>query len=154
MSPPSASASSPSAWLFIRHYLEMVAAMLLGMVILGLPIVGLLALFGASLGEAEESAPAAYLLVMAATMTAPMVAWMRHRGHGWMPCLEMAAAMFVPAFAAVALLASGALTDFHALMMIEHIAMFPLMLLVMLLRRREYALPHAVVTLRGSSYAA
>jgi flagellar biosynthetic protein FliP len=144
MSTTSNTTDSPSAWRFIRHYLEMVAAMLLGMVILGLPIVGLLELFGSGLGEAEESAPAAYLLVMAATMTAPMVAWMRHRGHGWTPCLEMAGAMFVPAFAAVGLLASGALTDFHALMMIEHVAMFPLMLLVMLARWQEYALPHPV----------
>ena len=30
---------------------------------------------------------------MAATMTIPMVAWMRYRGHRWQPALEMAASM-------------------------------------------------------------
>ncbi len=57
---------------------------------------------------------------MALTMTVPMVAWMRYRGHGWRPCLEMAAAMFVPTFVAIALL--GAI-DFDALMMFEHVGM-------------------------------
>ena len=136
-------ADSTSVWRFARHYLEMVAAMLLGRVILGLPAAGLLALAGSSLGELEAEAPAVYLLGMAVTMTAPMVAWMRHRGHAWQPCAEMSAAMFLPAFAAIGLLATGAVESFHALLMLEHIAMGPLMLLAMLLRYREYALPHA-----------
>jgi hypothetical protein len=55
-----------------------------------------------------------------------MVAWMRHRGHGWAPAWEMTASMFVPSFAAIALLA------------IQHVAMFPGMLVAMLLRRGEY----------------
>jgi hypothetical protein len=120
----------------------MVLAMMLGMVILGLPAVGVLELFGSSLGELESAAPAIYLLGMAVTMTVPMVAWMRYRGHGWRPSVEMAGAMFVPAFATVGLLAVGLVTGFDALLAIEHIAMFPLMLLVMALRWEEYALPH------------
>jgi hypothetical protein len=43
-----------------------------------------------------------------------------------------------PAAGAIALLASGAVSDGHALLMAEHIAMFPAMLVVMLLRRDEY----------------
>jgi flagellar biosynthetic protein FliP len=123
---------------FVRHYLEMVAAMLLGMVILGLPAVAVLELFGSSLGELESEAPAAYLVGMAVTMTVPMIAWMRHRGHRWAPCAEMGGAMFLPAFVALGLLAVGIVTDFHALLMLEHVAMFPLMLLAMAARYREY----------------
>jgi hypothetical protein len=71
-------------------------------------------------------------------MSAPMVAWMRHRGHRWAPAWEMTAAMFVPSAAAIALLWAGALEDGHALMMIQHVAMFPAMLAVMLFRIDEY----------------
>jgi hypothetical protein len=138
----SSSPESPSIGRFIRHYFEMVLAMLLGMAILGLPAVALLQAFGSSLSELESSAPAVYLIGMAVTMTIPMVAWMRYRGHGWSPSLEMAGAMFAPAFAVVALLAVGVLTNFDTLMMIEHIVMFPLMLVVMALRWDEYASPH------------
>lgn len=48
------------------------------------------------------------LLGMALTMTVPMVAWMRYRGHGWAASNEMAASMFIPSFAVVGLLAAGA----------------------------------------------
>ena len=36
---------------------------------------------------------------MAFAMTAPMIAWMRHRHHPWNVCLEMSAAMVAPAIA-------------------------------------------------------
>jgi len=111
---------------FVRHYLEMVVAMLLGMLVLGLPLSTLI------------HAPALELLNMAVTMTVPMVAWMRHRGHGWQPAVEMSAAMFVPTFVAIGLLWRGVVEDEHAAMMIQHVAMFPLMLVAMLLRRSEY----------------
>ena len=71
-------------------------------------------------------------------MTVPMVAWMRHRGHGWQPSSEMAAAMFVPTFAVVGLLATDAVTDFGVLMTLEHVVMIPAMLIAMLLRLDEY----------------
>ena len=127
---------------FTRHYLEMVVAMLLGMFVLGGALAVALEAAGVDVSNWETEAPAMLLLGMATTMTVPMVAWMRHRGHGWAPCWEMAAAMFVPSFVAIGLLVTGALTDGHALMMIQHIAMFPLMLGVMLLRPREYSTAH------------
>ena len=40
---------------------------------------------------------------MAFTMTVPMVAWMRYRGHSWQPTLEMAASMVIPTLIAIAL---------------------------------------------------
>ncbi|MEW9527315.1 hypothetical protein [Microbispora sp. NPDC049125] len=52
--------------------------------------------------------------------------------------LEMCAAMFAPAVPLFPLLWLGAI-DGEALMMLAHVAMFPLMLAVMLRRRDEYA---------------
>jgi hypothetical protein len=118
---------------FIRHYLEMVIAMLLGMAVLGLP--GFAALEAAGV---DTELAGVLLFGMAITMTVPMVAWMRHRGHGWLPCSEMSAAMFVPTIGALALLEAGALGDAHAAMGVQHVVMFPAMLGVMLLRRSEY----------------
>jgi hypothetical protein len=123
---------------FIRHYVEMVIAMLVGMFVLGGAFVLLLAPLGIDVGDWQTEAPALLLLGMAFTMSVPMVAWMRHRGHAWAPAGEMAASMFVPSFAAIALLWTGAVEDTDTLLAIQHIAMFPAMLLAMLLRREEY----------------
>jgi hypothetical protein len=131
-----------SARAFARHYLEMVMAMVLGMVVLGVPAAALLGLFGVTTAELHDDAPAVALLGMAVTMTVPMVAWMRHRGHGWRASNEMAASMFIPTFAVVGLLAAGIVSDFGAAMGLEHLAMLPAMLVAMLLRLDEYAAGH------------
>ena len=124
---------------FIRHYAEMLAAMFLGMLLLGLPAEGVLLAVGSSTSALERDAPALMLLAMATTMTVPMVAWMRYRGHGWRPCWEMAASMFVPTFAMVALLGLAVVEDVATLMTLEHVVMLPSMLVAMLLRRDEYS---------------
>ena len=59
---------------FIRHYVEMVAVMFAGMAALGLPAGAALGAFGSSWSELTDTAPAAMLLLMATTMTIPMVA--------------------------------------------------------------------------------
>ena len=124
---------------FIRHYLEMIAAMIAGMVVLGIPAEGALHLIGSSTPDLQNDAPAIALLGMATMMTIPMVALMRYRGHAWRPCWEMSASMFIPTFGVIAALGTGITDDFGALMMIEHAAMLPAMLLAMLLRYDEYA---------------
>jgi hypothetical protein len=134
---------------FVRHYLEMVVAMFAGMFVLGGAIVGVLELATVDVSSWETTAPAVLLLGMAFTMSAGMVAWMRYRGHGWAPCAEMTAAMFVPSLVVVGLLAGGVRTDFDALLEIQHVAMFPSMLVAMLLRHREYT-DHAAVRETGS----
>ena len=126
---------------FARHYVEMVVAMLLGMAVLWLPSGWALAAAGMTMSELHDDAPAAMLLWMAVLMTVPMVAWMRHRGHGWRPASEMGASMMVPVIAVAVLLAAG-VTPFDAAMMIEHVAMFPAMLGVMLARWDEFSAPH------------
>jgi hypothetical protein len=124
---------------FIRHYLEMIAAMIAGMVVIGIPAEGALHLIGSSSSNLQADAPALALLGMATMMTIPMVALMRYRGHGWRPCWEMSASMFIPTFGVIAALGTGISDDFGALMTIEHAAMLPAMLLAMVLRYDEYA---------------
>jgi hypothetical protein len=123
---------------FVRHYVEMLVAMLAGMAVLGIPLVALLGAAGASRAEIRADTPALLLLGMAITMTVPMVAWMRFRGHRWPASIEMAASMFIPTFAAIGLLATGIVEDIGTLLTIQHVAMFPAMLVAMLLRRDEY----------------
>jgi hypothetical protein len=124
---------------FVRHYVEMLVAMVLGMVVLGTPATVALNAAGTSMADLHDDLPALMLLGMAVTMTVPMVAWMRHRGHGWPASAEMSASMFLPAFGVIALLWSGLVEDVGALMLVEHVAMLPSMLVAMLLRREEYS---------------
>lgn len=123
---------------FIRHYVEMLIAMALGMVVLGGAGAALLAAIGIDVGTWRDDEPELLLLSMAFTMSVPMVAWMRYRGHGWAPAWEMTASMFVPSFAAIGLLWAGTVDDTHALLMIQHVAMLPAMLAAMLFRLGEY----------------
>jgi hypothetical protein len=126
---------------FVRHYLEMVIAMFLGMVVLGIPGEAALRAVGYSSSELQSDAPAVALLAMATIMTVPMVAWMRRMGHGWRPCNEMAASMYLPTFAVIAMMGAGAL-DFMGAMGLEHVLMLQAMLVAMLLRREEYSCSH------------
>jgi hypothetical protein len=124
---------------FIRHYVEMLAAMFLGMAVLGTPALIVLDAAGVSSPELRSDAPALLLLGMGVTMTVPMVAWMRYRGHGWAASNEMAASMLVPTAGVIALLGAGLVDDVGTLLGIEHVVMLPSMLVAMLLRRDEYS---------------
>jgi hypothetical protein len=122
-----------SGWHFTRHLLEMVAAMMAGMAVLGVAIW--------ALGE-----PPGYsnLLVkyglMGAAMAAPMVAWMRHRGHSWSDGLEMTVAMLAQMFAVVLPVELGVVgLSGHALMMLSHVAMIGGMVALMVYRWDRYA---------------
>jgi hypothetical protein len=128
---------------FIRHYFEMVLAMLLGMLVLGGAATVLLEAVGIDVSNWDHDLPALFLFAMAFTMTVAMVGWMRYRGHGWLPCAEMSAAMFLPTLVVVGMLAADVGGDVHSLMAIQHVAMFPAMLVAMLLRREEYGGVHA-----------
>jgi hypothetical protein len=116
---------------FTRHYAEMVAAMFIGMGVLGMPAMHL-----------ADDRPTLELLGMAITMTVPMVAWMRYRGHGWAPCADMTAAMLIPTLGVLAALWTGVVADVGTLMVLEHVVMLPAMLVAMLLRRDEYIGAH------------
>jgi hypothetical protein len=124
---------------FVRHYVEMLVAMFLGMAVLGTPALLALGAAGVSSAELRADAPALLLLGMGLTMTVPMVAWMRHRGHGWPASNEMAASMLIPTAGVIGLLGAGLVDDVGTLLMVEHVVMLPSMLIAMLMRRDEYS---------------
>jgi hypothetical protein len=122
---------------FTRHLLEMVVAMIAGMTLLGVAIW--------ALGEPPGYAnPLVEYGLMGASMSAPMVAWMRHRGHSWSDGVEMVVAMLVPMFALVLPVELGVagyvpgLSE-HSLMMLSHVAMIGGMVLLMVYRWDRYA---------------
>ncbi|MEV0382165.1 hypothetical protein [Nonomuraea sp. NPDC050643] len=117
---------------FALHYVEMIIAMFVGMFGLGM----LQSALGLEFSHGAQPEPA-YLL-MAFNMSVGMAVWMRIRGHGWAATLEMCAVMFVPAVPLYPMLWLGVI-DAHGLMMVAHVAMFPLMLVAMLRRLDEYA---------------
>ncbi len=118
---------------FLRHLLEMTLAMVVGM-IAGAAV--FLTAVGTTLDQALLQHPVPFTLVMAFSMTVPMVVWMRHRGHAWKPCSEMAAAMVVPAIPLICLrlthVIGGPICGFYCA------ATILAMVLVMLYRRSEY----------------
>ena len=120
---------------FVRHYVEMVVVMFAGMALLWMPADLVI----------DTKPTGAMLGTMAFTMTAPMIPWMRWRGHRWQPTLEMAASMVVPTLAMLGLLAAEIVTDAGVLLGVEHVAMLAAMLAVMLARRDEYAHHHQAV---------
>ncbi len=111
---------------FTGHYVEMVAAMLIGMVALH-PL----------WPPAWLERPDIDALVMATNMTIAMSAAMLLRRHSWPRIAEMAAAMYLPFVALLLPYWLGAISG-GTLMVAGHIVMFPLMLAAMVWRRAEY----------------
>lgn len=115
----------------------MVVAMMVGMIAAGAIFGTALAATGSSIEEIRLGQPELFLLVMAAAMGVPMIAWMRHRGHGWSRSAEMAGAMFVPPLALMACYRLGGLSN-EPRCPLACAAMIPTMVLVMLFRLDEY----------------
>jgi hypothetical protein len=113
----------------VTHYLQMVVAMVVGMVTLG-PVWNA-AWPGLSGHVAGES------LVMATDMAIGMGAWMRFRGHSWSAIAVMSAAMYLPFLVLLVPYWVGAITG-GTLMGAGHVLMLPAMALAMLWRRSEY----------------
>lgn len=132
----------PALVRFTRHYVEMVVAMLLGMMLLG-PLESLLL---APVGWADlRDQPEFDALIMATNMTVAMVAWMRFRGHSWAPCAEMAAVMYVSFLILFPPLWFGVLPP-SGMLVGGHVLMFTAMIGAMLWRLEEYAGHHHPAT--------
>jgi hypothetical protein len=136
--------SSPrSKRVFARHFGEMVLVMFLGMGVLSGLAVLVFALAGGSLSHQSGGFR---VMLMAFSMTAPMVMWMGCRGHSRARNGEMAASMLVPSLLAAILAWAGVLGAAGALTL-QHVVMIPAMLAVMLWRYDEYSRRHGQIGL-------
>ncbi|WP_433719880.1 hypothetical protein ACQP2Y_33580 [Actinoplanes sp. CA-051413] len=114
-------------WPFTRHLLEMLAAMVVGMVALG-PFW--------TPSRVDVSA-----LWMATTMSVAMAVWMGYRGHSGAAIAEMTAAMYAP-FLLLLIPWWAGLIPSPAVLLGGHLLMLPAMALAMLHRADEYAGGH------------
>ncbi|SCG66545.1 hypothetical protein [Micromonospora halophytica] len=113
------------------HFAEMVAAMVVGMVVLGMAVRLALILLGyADILDRLE----ARLVVMLFTMGTGMTAWMRYRRHQWAGIVEMNAAMLVSFMVLLVPFWAGTIPE-SAVMTAGHILMLPAMALVLIRRR-------------------
>jgi hypothetical protein len=124
-----------AGWLpFMRHYIEMVLAMVVGMSAL-MPLwpVAFRAV-GAPhlLDHAEPQA-----LSMATGMAIGMAAWMAWRRHGWRDIAEMSAVMYLAFVILFPATLAGAMTS-GTMMVAGHVLMLTAMLALMLRRRDQY----------------
>ncbi len=113
---------------FAVHSLEMLAAMVAGMITL------------APCWPAVQGVEA-HAVVMATTMVLGMTVWMIVRRHSLPAIAEMAVAMYLPFLIPFLPYRAGALSA-EGLLTLGHLLMMPAMLLAMLLRRAEYTAPH------------
>jgi hypothetical protein len=123
----------------LRHFVEMVLAMLAGMAVGGVVVQVVCDALGHSeffLHHVGLRAP-----LMAMNMTVGMAVWMRYRRHGWAPIGEMSAAMFVPLAVLIGPFWAGLLSG-AGLLVWMHVLMLPAMVIAMLHRRDEYAGEH------------
>ena len=124
---------------FWRHFLEMLGAMGIGMFASAAIF---LSIVQVTWDEALIQYPVQSLLVMAVSMTVPMLAWMRHRRHDWKRSGEMGAAMVVPVIPFICLVlfdvTKGALCSLYC------VATISAMLGVMYYRRSDYSGDHSL----------
>jgi hypothetical protein len=121
--------------MFVRHLVEMIAAMLVGMAVLGTIVSLMFGLLGHS-NVLNHAGLRAFL--MTGYMIVGMALWMRHRRHVWRDVAEMSVAMVVP----YALLVGpyyARIVSAEQLLIGMHVLMLPAMVVAMLLRRETYS---------------
>jgi hypothetical protein len=124
-----------AGWLpFIRHYIEMVLAMAIGMVA-SMPLGSVVFVAVGAPHLMDHAVP--MTLVMATGMAIGMGAWMAWRRHGWRDIAEMTAAMYLPFAIFFPATLAGAMNG-GTLMVAGHALMLLAMLAVMLRRRDHY----------------
>jgi flagellar biosynthetic protein FliP len=119
------------------HFVTMVAAMLVGMAVLGMGMRLVLTM----LGHADLLDPLeVQVAVMVLSMSAGMTVWMRYHRHRWAGIMEMNAAMLLSFAVLLVPFWAGVLPE-SAVMTVGHVLMLPAMARVLLHRRAEYGQP-------------
>jgi hypothetical protein len=121
---------------FAVHYAEMCMVMCVGAFLLSVAFFGAAALLGYP--DLPQRLPELSVLVIAVNLSLPMAAWMRFRGMGWQPILEMSG----PTMLVGLLLILGYWLDIIAkssLIDLQTSLACPVMLAAMLLRCRLYS---------------
>jgi hypothetical protein len=126
---PETTRRAGSAPRFARHAVEMIIAMVVGMVALE-PV-------WSFVWPDVADSMTVHVLVMATNMSLGMAVWMRIRRHRWARIAEMSAAMYLPFLILLPFHWTGLLSGM-ALMTAGHVLMVPAMLGAMLRRRHEY----------------
>ena len=124
---------------FVRHYLEMVAAMFAGMFLLG-PITFMV--LGMHDPDGLGANPLLRTTLMAVYMNIGMGGWMRYRGHSWERIGEMAFGMTLPFFMLIPAMWLGMVSE-SFVNVAGHMAMLVTMWGAMMLRRAEYCTDHS-----------
>ncbi|WP_375295025.1 hypothetical protein [Brevibacterium sp.] len=119
---------------FLLHYLEMVIAMLAGMMILG-PVESFL--FDPLGWAGLRAIPELDVLIMATNMTIPMVGLMILHRHGAAATAAMAAAMYLPFLVLFPFDWMG-LMSYGTVLALGHVLMFVAMFAAMWMYRHEY----------------
>ena len=117
---------------FALHLGEMFLAMIVGMAALDAVFEGILAGAGTSYTVLVDDAPTAVALILMFNMTAPMLLWMRIRGHEASEVSTMGAGMVVVGATTVFLLWLSVI-DAEAICGVECGLMIPAMIAAMLL---------------------
>jgi hypothetical protein len=125
---------------FIWHLVEMCLAMCIG----GIPLIILFFVGAAQIGYPNllERFPELSVLVIGFTLSLPMTAWMRFRGHEWRPTLEMASTTIVLGIVLVGLGWFGVLSKSSLFEWMTRLAC-PVMIIPMLFRLDIYTSHHA-----------
>ncbi len=124
---------------FAAHVLEMCMAMCLGAVTLNVLIWGGAALLGYT--DLTQRFPELSALVIALTLSMPMAAWMRFRGHDWHHTMEMSGATVLVGVLLIGGFWLGIISQ-HGLIEWQIRLACPVMVAVMLLRAGFYSQTH------------
>jgi hypothetical protein len=144
---------SRKAWRFLRHLVEMILVMMLGMCVLGAAFGELhVLLFGSGYAAAWRDHVGLAAFAMAFNMTVSMVLWMRYRGHSWERGGEMAVAMNLSLLPLLLLYGLGAIAA-GGVLGLQMMLMIPAMVAAMLYRKEEYSAPHSAHGHRRRGFA-
>ncbi len=122
------------------HFIEMCAVMCIGGGLLVAAFFGAAAALGVS--DLRQEQPALSALAIACLLAGAMVAWMRFRGMGWRPTLEMAASSVASGIVLILAYWQGLISSRALLPAVCTVACVA-MLAVMLFRLPLYASSHA-----------